>query len=76
MYKPATISTPAAVDNMTLQPRLFEDFIQFIDSPGKTAKTYITNLRQFCAWLRYSAITAHMQARHRCAVFAQRETVL
>ena len=62
MYKPATISTPAAVDNMTLQPRLFEDFIQFIDSPGKTAKTYITNLRQFCAWLRYSAITAPQRA--------------
>lgn len=62
MYKPATISTPAAVANMTLQPRLFEDFIQFIDSPGKTAKTYITNLRQFCAWLRYSAITAPQRA--------------
>lgn len=62
MYKPATISTPAAVTNMALQPRLFEDFIQFIDRPGKTAKTYITNLRQFCAWLRYSAITAPQRA--------------
>lgn len=69
MYKPATISTPAAVSNMPLQPHLFEDFIQFIDRPGKTARTYIINLRQFCAWLRYSAI----QAPQRADVIAYRD---
>lgn len=39
-----------------LQPALFEDFIKYIDRGEKTTRTYITNLRQFWAWLRYSAI--------------------
>ena len=40
-----------------LQPALFEDFIAFIDRGEKTTRTYINNLRQFAAWLRYSAIS-------------------
>lgn len=40
-----------------LQPALFEDFINFIDRTEKTARTYITNLRQFVAFLRYRSIS-------------------
>ena len=31
---------------------LFEDFVQFLDRGEKTTRTYLTNLRQFMAWLR------------------------
>lgn len=40
-----------------LQPALFENFIQFIDRGPKTTRSYVTNLRQFAAWLRYNAIS-------------------
>lgn len=48
----ATI-TPAA----DLQPVLFDNFIAFIDRGERTTKTYITNLRQFAAWMQYAAIS-------------------
>ena len=40
-----------------LPPVLFDDFISFIDRGEKTTRTYITNLRQFAAWLAFSAIS-------------------
>lgn len=40
-----------------LTPELFTRFINWIDRSAKTARTYIVNLRQFAAWLRYSEIT-------------------
>lgn len=53
-----TTSTQAAIiPAQDLQAGLFDEFIAFIDRPGKTEKTYITNLRQFVAWLRYEAIS-------------------
>lgn len=39
-----------------LQPVLFDSFIKYIDRGERTTKTYITNLRQFAAWLKYSAV--------------------
>lgn len=36
---------------------LFADFVAFIDRSEKTTRTYLTNLRQFMAWLRYTAIS-------------------
>lgn len=36
--------------------RLIFDFISYIDRPGKTAESYLTNLKQFCAWLNFSEI--------------------
>lgn len=35
---------------------LFAAFVQFIDRSPKTTRTYLTNLRQFMAWLKYSGI--------------------
>lgn len=57
-----TTGKPGAVTAVMLRPQLFDDFISFIDRPGKTAQTYIVNLRQFVAWLRYKAITAPQRA--------------
>lgn len=54
---PAAI-TPAA----DLQPILFDNFIAFIDRGEKTTRTYITNLRQFAAWLQYEQISRPQRA--------------
>lgn len=35
---------------------LFADFVTWIDRSEKTARSYLTNLRQFMAWLQYKAI--------------------
>ena len=52
------VSTAAAVVPANdLQPALFDSFISYIDRGAKTTKTYITNLRQFAAWMQYRAIT-------------------
>ena len=51
------IRSAAVAPASELQLSLFDDFIRFIDRPGKTTQTYITNLRQFAAWLRYMAIS-------------------
>ena len=37
-------------------PGLFDDFVAWIDRSEKTARSYITNFRQFIAWLKYAAI--------------------
>lgn len=47
----------AVIPANDLQPALFDSFISFIDRGEKTTKTYITNLRQFAAWLAYKAIS-------------------
>ena len=46
----------AVIPANDLQPALFDSFISFIDRGEKTTRTYITNLRQFAAWLAYKAI--------------------
>lgn len=35
---------------------LFNDFVSWIDRSEKTTRSYLTNLRQFMAWLKYEAI--------------------
>ena len=35
---------------------LFDDFVRWIDRSEKTTRSYLTNLRQFMAWLKYAAI--------------------
>ena len=37
-------------------PGLFDDFVAGIDRSDKTTRSYITNFRQFIAWLKYAAI--------------------
>lgn len=45
-----------------LQTALFSDFVAFIDRGEKTTKTYITNFRQFVAWLAYKGISRPTRA--------------
>ena len=52
IYNAAAI-TPAS----DLQLALFDDFIRFIDRGEKTTRTYIVNLRQFAAWLKFAAVS-------------------
>ena len=54
VYSPQEITAAPAQE---LASSLFNDFVAWIDRGEKTAKTYITNLRQFMAWLKYEAIT-------------------
>lgn len=37
-------------------PALFHDFVAWIDRGEKTTRSYLTNLKQFMAWLKYAAI--------------------
>lgn len=51
-------NTTAPANANGLQLSLFDEYISFIGRGEKTTRTYITNLRQFAAWIRYSSITA------------------
>lgn len=52
------VTSAAAITPATdLRPALFEDFIKYIDRGEKTTRTYITNLRQFAAYLAYKTIS-------------------
>lgn len=50
--------TPAGA----LQASLFNDFVSYINRGEKTTRTYIVNLRQFMAYLRYRGITQPTRA--------------
>lgn len=49
-------SAPAPAPAFT--PGLLEQYLSFIDRGKKTTQTYITNLRQFAAWIRYANVTS------------------
>lgn len=53
----AVINQQAAITpGQEITTALFNDFVRFIDRSEKTTRTYLTNLRQFMAWLKYRAI--------------------
>lgn len=54
VYTPAAVMPTQEVHEITTA--LFNDFVSFIDRTERTTKTYLTNLRQFMAWLKYAAI--------------------
>lgn len=39
-----------------IKPALFTDFVKWIDRNEKTTQTYLTNLKQFAAWMKYRGI--------------------
>lgn len=53
---------PAQDPAQDLAPELFTDFVTWIDRGRKTTYTYISNLRQFAAWLQYSGIARPVRA--------------
>lgn len=46
----------AGVQAQEITAGLFNDFVSWIDRSEKTTRSYLTNLRQFMAWLKYSGI--------------------
>ena len=51
VYHRQQIATP-----QQFNPALFNDFVSWIDRSAKTTRSYLTNLKQFMAWLKYAAI--------------------
>ncbi len=48
---------PAEItEGKSFDAQMFDDFVRFIDRGERTTQTYITNLRQFAAWLRFEQI--------------------
>ncbi len=45
-------------DLQRFRPGLFADFVSWTDRSEKTTRSYLTNLRQFAAWLAYQKIQA------------------
>lgn len=62
--KAAELFPPAKIEQMIAEilprqefdPALFLDFVKWIDRSEKTTRSYLTNLKQFMAWLAYSGI--------------------
>lgn len=52
------ITTPAqqAVIPQEFSPDLFREFTAWIDRSEKTTRSYLTNLKQFAAWLQYAGV--------------------
>lgn len=36
---------------------MFTDFVKYIDRTSKTTRSYLTNLKQFAAWLKYAGVS-------------------
>lgn len=53
IYNPQEVTAAGA---QQLTANLFSDFVAWIDRGEKTTRSYITNLRQFMAWLQFEAI--------------------
>ena len=52
VYTRQQITAPA----QEITTGLFNDFVSWIDRSEKTTRSYLTNLRQFMAWLKYKEI--------------------
>ena len=51
------ISRQEMVQAQEINTALFNDFVAYIDRSERTTRAYLTNLRQFMAWLKYAAVT-------------------
>lgn len=56
MEQIAVINPQSMAPAQEITTALFNDFVAFIDRSEKTTRTYLTNLRQFMAWLRYAGV--------------------
>lgn len=52
------IITTQAIKQQEMGEVLFSAFVQYIDRSEKTTRTYLTNLRQFMAWMKYTGIVS------------------
>lgn len=51
------LTTGTALQAQELSQTLIYEFIKYIDRGDKTTRTYLVNLRQFVAWLKYEQIS-------------------
>ena len=49
-------TTGTAIEATAFNFGIFNAFVTFLDRGERTTRTYLTNLRQFAAWLKYSAV--------------------
>ena len=52
----AVINPQSIAPAQEITAALFNDFVAFIDRSEKTTRTYLTNLKQFMAWLKYADV--------------------
>lgn len=50
-------ATGTATTPKQFNPGLMADFVKWIDRTEKTTRSYLTNLKQFAAWIKFAAIT-------------------
>lgn len=51
-----TARQPQPIQSQEINNSMFLDFVQWIDRSEKTTRSYLTNLRQFAAWLYFTGI--------------------
>lgn len=56
------VAGTAAAQQQPIKEDLFLDFVRYIDRGQQTTRTYLTNLRQFLAWMRFRAVGAPQRA--------------
>lgn len=69
-------TTPATAGGFSED--LIQDFIAYIDRGAKTTETYLTNLKQFIAWLKYEGITQPSRAdiiKYRAYLLSEHEAI-
>lgn len=57
MNNTITITNNTQITGVTFNPGYINQFVAWIDRGQRTTQTYLTNLKQFLAWMRYSTIT-------------------
>lgn len=55
-------AAPIASGTQDLQPALFTEFVAWIDRGERTTRAYMTNLKQFAAWMKYASVTRPQRA--------------
>lgn len=56
MNSNAIVTTSTALPAQAMGQNLFLAFVDYIDRSPKTARTYLTNLRQFMGWMKYAGV--------------------
>ena len=56
MNSNAIITTGTELTAQSMGQNLFAAFVEYIDRSPKTARTYLTNFRQFAAWMKFAAV--------------------
>ena len=57
MNQTQMITAGAAIQAQVMRASLFTAFVDYIDRSQSTTRTYLTNLRQFMAWMKFQQIT-------------------